>query len=137
MLSNGTTGKVGAALRIALQDADGQGSPGTSAPLAALSETDGWWFADLGGARTADLGAFFEHSPGGDRLVLLAEGGVDGQDYGVVGPGIAAPLPNMVLQACPWDLDSDNLVTANDLTIAATRLGHRHAATRAPTHWPT
>lgn len=120
MLSNGTTGKVGAALRMALQDADGLGSPGTSAPLAALSETDGWWFADLGGVRTADMSDFFEHSLAGDRLVLLAEGGVDGQDYGVVGPGIAVPLPNMVLQACPWDLNSDNLVTANDLTIAAT-----------------
>ena len=119
MLSNGTVGKVGAALRISLQDADGQGSPGTSAPMAALSEADGWWFVDLGGARTANLDASFEHSLSGDRLVLFAEGGADGQDYLNAGPGISVPLPNMILQACSWDLDSDNQVTASDLTVAA------------------
>lgn len=118
MLSNGTTGKAGAALRVAVQDADGQGSSGTSAPLIALSEADGWWFVDLGGARTANLNLSFEHSLSGDRLVVFAEGGVDGQDYRTAGPPITVPLPNMVLQGCPWDLDSDNQVTANDLTVA-------------------
>lgn len=119
LLANGTTGKVGAALRASLQDADGQGSPGTSAPMAALSEADGWWFVDLGGARTANLDASFEHSLSGDRLVLFAEGGADGQDYLNAGPGISVPLPNLVLRACPWDLDSDNAVTTADLAVAA------------------
>ena len=119
MLSNGTAGKVGAALLVSLQDADGQGSPGTSAPMAALSEGDGWWFVDLGGARTVNLNGSFEHSLSGDRLVLFAEGGADGQDYLNAGPGISVPLPNLVLQACPWDLDSDNQVAASDLTVAA------------------
>jgi hypothetical protein len=117
--SNGSTGKAGAALRVVLQDADGQGSAGSSAPLLALSEGDGWWYVDLGGARTANLAASFVHSLSGDRVALLAEGGVDGQDYATAGPPLAAPLPNVVLQACPWDLDSDHQVTATDLSIAA------------------
>lgn len=119
MLSNGSTGKVGAALRVVLQDADGLGSAGSSASLVALSEGDGWWVVDLGGARTGNLGAAFVYSLSGDRLVLFAEGGADGQDYRTAGPPISVPLPNMVLQACPWDLDSDNQVTTGDLSIAA------------------
>lgn len=119
VLSNGSTGKAGAALRVVLQDADGQGSAGSSAPLLALSEGDGWWYVDLGGARTANLAAAFVHSLSGDRLALLAEGGVDGQDYATAGPPIAVPLPNLVLQSCPWDLDSDHQVTAADISIAA------------------
>ena len=107
-------------MTILCEDADGQGTPGRSAPHLMLSDTQGYWYVSLNVFRTADGSNYFSCTAG-DNLILFAEGGIDGQDYEVW--SLISGGPPLVLTPCPWDLNSDNVMTAPDLTIAAIAWG--------------
>lgn len=69
----------GALVYITLQDDDNGGSQGEAALLSSLVDNDGYWFTNLGNARTDDLQGYFSYSASGDQLVLEARGADDGQ----------------------------------------------------------
>ena len=49
---------------ITLFDDDGSGSSGQAAELSSLVDSSGYWYANLGNARTADLSGYFNYSAG-------------------------------------------------------------------------
>ncbi|NJN66383.1 MAG: fibronectin type III domain-containing protein [Chloroflexaceae bacterium] len=59
VLSDGTTPVEGTLVYLNVQDADGSGSGGTSTSLAALTNAQGEWVADLGSTRVNDASAAF------------------------------------------------------------------------------
>ncbi|MBC8422466.1 MAG: right-handed parallel beta-helix repeat-containing protein, partial [Chloroflexi bacterium] len=71
----------GAIVYITLFDDDGSDSPDEAAPLSALVDDTGYWYANLGNARTSDLSAYFTYSASGDKLRLEAQGAADGTGY--------------------------------------------------------
>lgn len=95
--ADGTTPAEGAIVYIQVQDADGAGSAGTSAPLSSLVADTGYWFANLASARTADLGSYFAYSASGDQVALVAEGGAMGQATLMVDTGADSPAPDLRL----------------------------------------
>ena len=97
----GTTPAEGTIIYIILQDADGQGNPGTAMPLSALVAWDGGWYANLGDARTVDLAGFFRYSISGDEVELTAQGAGDGRATQTVDTANDSPAPDMVLAPPP------------------------------------
>ena len=96
-MAGGTVPAVGTIVYITLQDNNGSGSPGQAAPMSALVDTTGWWFANLGNARVATLDAYFSYSPSGDQLVLYAQGGPAGTAAQTVDTANDSPAPSMTL----------------------------------------
>ena len=95
---DGTTPAEGAIVYITLRDADGSGSSDQAATLAALVDSNGYWYTNLGNARTADLTAYFDYSASGDRLGLDAQGAGDGIGYEpAVDTSNDSPAPTIVL----------------------------------------
>lgn len=93
LLADGLTPAQGAIVYITLQDADGKGSSGQSAAMSALVGKTGYWSANLGNARVADLSALFEYSPSGDKVILVAEGGEYGSSDLITGTEADSPAP--------------------------------------------
>lgn len=60
-LHDRTTPAEGALVTVYLKDGDGIGSPGTAALLGSLVDENGYWYANLGNARTADMTGYFEY----------------------------------------------------------------------------
>jgi hypothetical protein len=76
-MADGVTPATGALVRIALQDADGQGTPGQAGLLSALVDEGGYWATDLGSTRRLPgYDQPFAYSPAGDRLVITATNGL-------------------------------------------------------------
>ena len=68
---DGVTPAAHVLLALTLRDADGAGSPGASMPLSALTDANGYWYANLGNARQAD-GDAFVFSASGDMVSIQA-----------------------------------------------------------------
>jgi hypothetical protein len=137
----GVTPVAGAIVYVAVADRNGSGDSGWSATLSALSDSDGYWFANLASVRTADFAGYFSYSAaGGDDLELEANDGppgvaaltVDlGQSY--VPGGYRAALPSLVL--LPFSpsgiVTLDGAAVAAGTAIAAWCGGSQQAATTA------
>jgi hypothetical protein len=130
--SDGHTPAVGAIVYIRLQDNNGQGSPGSSAPVSVLVDAGGYWFTDLVNVRTADLNALFNYSAGGDQLVLFATGGEEGSAGQTVDTGNDTPAPHMILQPPP----TATATPTRTLTPLPTNTPTR-TLTPSPTNTPT
>ncbi|MGQ9568911.1 MAG: fibronectin type III domain-containing protein, partial [Anaerolineae bacterium] len=96
-MAGGTVPAVGTIVYITLQDNNGSGSPGQAAPMSALVDSSGWWYANLGNARVASLDAYFAYSPSGDQLVLYAQDGPAGTAAQTVDTANDSPAPPMTL----------------------------------------
>ncbi|MBC8422445.1 MAG: VCBS repeat-containing protein, partial [Chloroflexi bacterium] len=93
-----TTPAEGAIVYITLFDDDGSGSPDEAAPLSALVDDTGYWYTNLGNARTSDLSAYFVYSASGDKLRLEAQGAADGTgSKPTVDTGNDTPAPTIYL----------------------------------------
>jgi len=68
---DGMTPATGVLVQLVLEDGDGEGIPGPSAPLSAVTDGQGYWSINLGAARTLAGDAYFNTSDG-DRLVVRA-----------------------------------------------------------------
>jgi len=98
--ADGITPAAGAIVYVMLEDGDGAGSPGSSAPLSALADAAGVWYVNLAWARTADYSTFFAYTAsGGDLVDVQAQAGPDGSaavtvDLGdsYVSGGVRTPL---------------------------------------------
>ncbi len=66
--ADGVTPAAGAIVYVTLEDGDGAGSPGSSAPLSALADAGGVWYVNLAWARSADYSAFFAYTANGSDL---------------------------------------------------------------------
>jgi len=96
--TDGRTPAEGTIVYVTLQDADGSGTSGSAAVLSSLVDRNGYWYVDLGNARTSDLSSYFLYSSSGDRLHLEAEGAGDGTAALTVDTGNDSPAPDMVLR---------------------------------------
>ncbi|MBC8422391.1 MAG: fibronectin type III domain-containing protein, partial [Chloroflexi bacterium] len=99
--ADGTTPAEGAIVYIELFDNNGTGSSGQAAFLSALVEGSGYWFTNLGNARTADLSGYFSYSASGDGVDLTAQGAADGTANQTVDTANDSPAPDMVLTGAP------------------------------------
>lgn len=89
---------AGALIFLTLQDANGQGSSGRSAPLAALTDASGYWSANLGNARVSNLARYFGYSAPGDRLILEVRAASDGSACPpAIDAGAAHPAVDLLL----------------------------------------
>jgi hypothetical protein len=96
--SDGATFAEGAIVLVQIQDDNGAGSSGKSAPMSALVQNTGFWFLNLKDALTPDLSSYFNFSTTGDLVVLDAEGGPMGQAQLTVDVSNAGPAPDMQLE---------------------------------------
>ncbi len=92
-----TTPAEGTIVYITLFDDDQNGSPGQAALMSSLVDSSGYWYANLGNARTADLGDYFEYSASGDEMELEAQGASHGTASQTVDTANDSPAPSMVL----------------------------------------
>ena len=97
--SDGTTFADGTIVYITLKDNDGLGSSDQAAKMSSLisAESGGYWFANLGNAREADLSAYFEYSASGDSVMLLAKGAAEGCASRTVDTNADSPAAPMTL----------------------------------------
>ena len=72
--ADGVTPATDALVYLTVQDADGVGSDGKAKLLSALVDAEGFWYANLGNARTAALDAYFNYSAQGDQVHLDVQG---------------------------------------------------------------
>lgn len=72
MRLDGVTPFSGALVTLYLSDGDGRGAAGSSQTLSALTDANGYWYANLGNARNSD-GTAFDFSPTGDSVTLQAQ----------------------------------------------------------------
>ena len=102
---DGTTPAEGTIVYITLRDADGSGSPGEAATLSALVDSSGYWYTNLGNARTADLGDYFDYTDG-DWVLLKAQGAADGMSCLAVATTEDAPVVPIALNLyhCTWPI---------------------------------
>ncbi|MGB0384991.1 MAG: peroxidase family protein [Ardenticatenaceae bacterium] len=71
-LPGAETPATGALVYLELQDADGEGTPEKAVLLSGIVDEDGYWHANLGNARTADLSGYFSYSASGDQVLVEA-----------------------------------------------------------------
>ena len=119
--SDGTTPAQGTIVYITLKDNNGLGSSGQAAMMSSLVESSGYWFANLGNARQADLSAYFVYSASGDKVMLLAKGAAEGCASQTVNTSADAPAAPMTLCYLVGDLDCDHDVDIDDVMIVANR----------------
>jgi hypothetical protein len=133
---DGSTPAVGTLVYITLVDADGSGDPGEAAPMSALVEDSGWWSANLGNARLADLSGSFDYSANGDDLELNAQGAGDGTASLTVDTGNDLPAPDIQLSgpatATPTSTPTPTDTPTHTPTVTATP-----SSTPTPTATPT
>ena len=98
---DGATFAEGAIVYVQVQDGDGAGSSGQSAPLSTLVTDTGYWSVNLSNARRAELSGYFGYSAGGDRVVLDVRGGDMGQANLTVDTDNDSPAPAMRLGPPP------------------------------------
>jgi hypothetical protein len=95
--ADGLTPAAGTIVYLTISDGNGSGSSGSAAPMAALVEGNGWWSANLGNVRLADLSGSFDYSASGDQLEVFAQGADDGTARQTVDTGDDTPALPMVL----------------------------------------
>ena len=102
---DGTTLAEGTIVYITLRDADGGDSSGEAAPLSALVDSSGYWYTNLGNARTADLSGYFDYTDG-DWVLLKAQGAADGLSCLAVATTEDTPVVPIVLNLyhCTWPI---------------------------------
>ncbi len=89
---------AGALVFLSLQDANGLGSSGRSAPLAALSDANGYWSLSLGNARVSSLVRYFGYSAPGDYLQIEVRAGREGVACpAAIDAAAARPAPDVAL----------------------------------------
>ncbi len=84
----------GAIVYVTIKDEEGTGSSGSSAEMSCLVSS-GYFYINLGGARTEGLNEYFDYSSSGDSLNLFAQGAGDGTDTKLIDTGIPMPIPAM------------------------------------------
>lgn len=95
----GTVPATGTIVQLVLSDNDSSPTFGTSAPMLALVDTSGYWYGNLGDARTSDLTAYFTYTPsGGDNLQIVAYGGDAGDRSLVINTINGNPAPDLALK---------------------------------------
>ena len=94
---DGTTLAEGTIVYITLFDDDGSGSSGQAAELSSLVDNTGYWYANLGNARTSDLSAYFDYSASGDQVRLEAQGAADGTGCLLVDTADDSPAADLIL----------------------------------------
>lgn len=116
---DGVTPAAGALAFLWLEDDDGAGSPGASARMSVQVDANGWWYADVGNARTRDLNAYFSHSPSGDWLHVLVADPAGAAERRFDTGGLR-PAPDITLTArrCPGYLSDEPAVTWADIQAA-------------------
>jgi len=127
---DGTTPMQGAVAYVTLVDRDGSGSPGASATLSAVTNSEGVWFVNLASARTDDYSVFFEYTAaGGDDLHVQVQATPTGMaalvdDVGQTNDANGNPvsLPDLALSRTS-DVNGDGTANVIDLMEMATRLG--------------
>jgi len=77
-------------------DDDGQGTEGQASLLSATTDENGYWYLNLGAARTQDNSAYFDYSDG-DSMALEAWQNLFSQASQATTVGEAAPAPTMIL----------------------------------------
>ena len=82
---------------LTIKDQDGEGSPGTSTTLSAVTSSSGSFIADLGNSRTADLNNYFSYSREKDYLEIEAEGADQGKARVLLTTAQTQPLPDITL----------------------------------------
>ena len=130
-----TTLAEGTIVYITVLDHDGSGSPGEAAPLSALVDNTGYWHANLGNARTADLSAYFRYSPSGDNVMLLAKGAAEGCTSQTVDTSADTPADPMTLCYLFGDLNCNGDVYIDDIVLVASRW-HTYCDNRDPDNNP-
>ncbi|HRJ40527.1 MAG TPA: trypsin-like serine protease [Caldilineaceae bacterium] len=68
---DGVTPAANVLVELRLTNGDGQGTSGSSLPLAALTDANGYWYANFGNARQSG-GTVFDFSPAGDGVEIQA-----------------------------------------------------------------
>lgn len=81
----------GAIVYVTINNKDGAGSPGSSAKMSCLV-SKGYWYVNLGNARSGNLNGYFNYSAKGDELNIFAQGGKDGTAVENVDTGIPLPI---------------------------------------------
>ena len=121
--SDGTTPAQGTIVYITLEDNDSLGSSDQAAKMSSLVDSSGYWFANLGNARTSDLSAYFDYSASGDSVMLLAQGAADGCAIQTVDTNEDTPAAPMALSSChlSGDLNCDGQVNIDDVMMVANR----------------
>ena len=121
--SDGTTPAEGTIVYITLKDNGSLGSSGQAAKMSTLVDATGYWYTNLGNARTSDLGAYFEYSASGDSVMLFAQGAADGCAIQTVDTNEDTPAAPMALSSCYLfgDLDCDGEVNIDDVMQVASR----------------
>jgi hypothetical protein len=113
--SDGTTPAAGTIVYVTLGDNDGSGSSGQAASMSTLVDSSGYWYTNLGNARTPDLSAYFVYSASGDEIMLLAKGAAEGCASQTVDTGADTPAAPMTLCYLVGDLDCDGQVYLHDI----------------------
>ena len=124
-LSDGTTPAAGAVVLITLNDNNSTGSAGDSAPMAALVDDNGYWYACFNNTREVGLASYFSYDHPGDNVTLEAYGGSEGDAAQTIDTDASAPAQDMILGAevcrdvnvvAGWNMTSVP-VDANDMTL--------------------
>jgi hypothetical protein len=97
LLAEGSTLAAGTIVYITLEDGNDAGSSGLAAPLSALVDQEGYWFANLASTRFTDLTSYFTYSASGDQLQLEAYGSANGTKCQKVDTGNDSPAPTLLL----------------------------------------
>ena len=79
LLAGDSTPAVGSLVHLTVVDFNGSDSTGSSSVLSSLVDASGYWHANLGSARSADLAGYFGYSASGDHVLLEVNGAVFGQ----------------------------------------------------------
>ena len=118
---DGVTPAEGTIVYITLKDNDGLGSPNQATKMSSLVDSNGYWHANLGNARMANLSAYFGYSPSGDNVLLLAKGAAEGCANETVDTNADSPAAPMTLCHLFGDLNWDCVVNVADIQQVASR----------------
>ena len=93
------TPATGALLYLTLKEADGTGDTGEATLLSALVDSEGYWHANLGNARTADLERTFSYSASGDELLIEVQDADGGTASQTVDTANHQQAPDIIIKA--------------------------------------
>lgn len=133
MQEDGVTPAEGCIAYIILRDANSAGSSGQAAQLSSLTDESGYWFTNLGEARTAGLGGYFSYSASGDELLLDVQCAGAGSSSQVVNTDNDSPAPTIVLKSgtSPTSTSTQTPTMSPTATASPTPTATRTATTTA------
>ena len=95
--ADGTTPAAGALVYLTVKERDGAGDTGEATLLSTLVAQNGYWHANLGNARTADLTRPFSYSASGDKLLIEVQGADSGAASQTVDTNNDQQVPDIIL----------------------------------------